>query len=106
MLWLLRCCARSFLWVSLKVSAHALVQRHILTLPRLDPYPYPDYNTSLRTRATRDVLHQMEQETIVLLENRNETLPLSSSDDLKVAIIGPQGNRVSVKLSIPFVSSC
>ncbi|KAL5530859.1 hypothetical protein ACEPAF_7117 [Sanghuangporus sanghuang] len=60
-----------------------------------NPYPYSDYNQTLRTQATRDILHQMERETIVLLENRDNTLPLSSSDTSKVAIIGPQGNRVS-----------
>ena len=60
-----------------------------------DPYPYPDYNKTLRTQATREVLHQMEQEAIVLLENR-ATLPLT--DVSKVAVIGPQSDRVSVRL--------
>lgn len=60
----------------------------------LDPYPYADYNKTLRTAATRKVLHQVEQETVVLLENRN-VLPLGS-DIKKVAVIGPQADRVSV----------
>lgn len=62
----------------------------------LDPYPYADYNKTLRTAATRKVLHQVEQETVVLLENRN-VLPLGS-DIKKVAVIGPQADRVSVCL--------
>ena len=63
-------------------------------LDAVDPYPYADYNKTLRTTATRQVLHQIEQESIVLLENRN-VLPLGS-DIKKVAVIGPQANRVSV----------
>ena len=63
-------------------------------LDDVDPYPYADYNKTLRTAATRQVLHQIEQESIVLLENRN-VLPLGS-DIKKVAVIGPQANRVSV----------
>lgn len=38
----------------------------------------------------------MEQETIVLLENRNSVLPLSK-DIGSVALIGPQVDRVSVR---------
>lgn len=52
---------------------------------------------TLRTERTRNILHQMEREAIVLLENRNGRLPLSTTDDLKVAVIGPQSNRVSVR---------
>ena len=37
----------------------------------------------------------MEQETIVLLENRNNVLPLSKTI-ASVALIGPQVDRVSV----------
>ena len=62
----------------------------------LDPYPYADYNKTLRTSATRDVLHQMEQESIVLLENHN-ALPLNTPDIRSIAIIGPQSDRVSVR---------
>ncbi|KAI5117718.1 hypothetical protein M0805_001804 [Coniferiporia weirii] len=60
-----------------------------------NPYPYADYNATLRTQATRNILHQMEQEAIVLLENRDSTLPIDSSKASKVAIIGPQSDRVS-----------
>ena len=36
-----------------------------------DPYPYDDYLSTLRTSETRELLHEMERETIVLLENRS-----------------------------------
>ena len=60
-----------------------------------DPYPYEDYLSTLRTPETRELLHTMEQETIVLLENKNNVLPLSKSIS-SVALIGPQVDRVSV----------
>ncbi|KZT23228.1 glycoside hydrolase family 3 protein [Neolentinus lepideus HHB14362 ss-1] len=59
-----------------------------------NPYPYPDYLSTLRMPSTRTLLHQMEQEAIVLLENRNNTLPLSTSIG-SIALIGPQVDRVS-----------
>ncbi|TBU22737.1 glycoside hydrolase [Dichomitus squalens] len=59
-----------------------------------NPYPYEDYLSTLRTPETRELLHSMEQETIILLENRNNTLPLSKSIN-SVALIGPQVDRVS-----------
>ncbi|THH02237.1 hypothetical protein EW026_g637 [Hermanssonia centrifuga] len=59
-----------------------------------NPYPYADYESTLRTSQTRTLLHQMEQETIVLLENHNKVLPLSTSIG-SVALIGPQVDRVS-----------
>ncbi|KDQ52012.1 glycoside hydrolase family 3 protein [Jaapia argillacea MUCL 33604] len=59
-----------------------------------NPYPYPDYASALRTPGTRAILHQMEQEAIVLLENRNNTLPLSKNIN-SIALIGPQADRVS-----------
>ncbi|GBE78893.1 glycoside hydrolase family 3 protein [Sparassis crispa] len=59
-----------------------------------NPYPYQDYLSTLRTPETRALLHVMERETIVLLENRQNTLPLSKSMN-SVALIGPQVNRVS-----------
>ncbi len=62
---------------------------------RVDPYPYDDYLSTLRTPETRELLHSMEQETIVLLENRNNALPLSESIS-SLALIGPQVDRVSV----------
>ena len=68
--------------------------------PFTDPYPYDDYLSTLRTSKTRDLLHQMEQETIVLLENRNSVLPLSK-DIGSIALIGPQVDRVSVRTPIP-----
>ncbi|EIW81674.1 glycoside hydrolase family 3 protein [Coniophora puteana RWD-64-598 SS2] len=60
-----------------------------------NPYPYPDYAETLRTQATRDLLHQMEREAIILLENRNDLLPLGSNIS-SVALIGPQSDRVSL----------
>ncbi|TCD71921.1 hypothetical protein EIP91_000053 [Steccherinum ochraceum] len=59
-----------------------------------NPYPYDDYLSTLRTPETRALLHQMESESIVLLENRNATLPLSK-DLSAIALIGPQVDRVS-----------
>ncbi|RDX48447.1 glycoside hydrolase [Lentinus brumalis] len=59
-----------------------------------NPYPYEDYLSTLRTQETRELLHSMEQETIVLLENRNNALPLSESIS-SLALIGPQVDRVS-----------
>ncbi|TFK83331.1 glycoside hydrolase family 3 protein [Polyporus arcularius HHB13444] len=59
-----------------------------------NPYPYEDYLSTLRTSETRELLHSMEQETIVLLENRNNALPLSESIS-SLALIGPQVDRVS-----------
>ena len=61
-----------------------------------DPYPYPDYLATLRTPETRELLHQMEQEQIVLLENRNSVLPISKNVS-SIALIGPQVNRVTVR---------
>jgi beta-glucosidase len=58
------------------------------------PYPYPDYLSTIRTPEGREVLLQMEEEAIVLLENRNNLLPLST-DIGSVALIGPQANRVT-----------
>ena len=69
-------------------------------LSMLDPYPYDDYLSTLRTPETRELLHTMERETIVLLENKQNTLPLSKSIN-SVALIGPQVDRVSVRLPQP-----
>lgn len=60
-----------------------------------NPYPYEDYLSMLRTPATRELLHQMEQEQIVLLQNNNSTLPLSKNIG-SIALIGPQVNRVTL----------
>ena len=68
----------------------------------LDPYPYDDYLSTLRTPETRELLHSMEQETIVLLENRHATLPLSKSIN-SVALIGPQVDRVSVRPTLRYL---
>ncbi|KAI0795421.1 glycoside hydrolase family 3 protein [Abortiporus biennis] len=61
-----------------------------------NPYPYEDFNTTLRTAETRAVLHDMERESIVLLENHNNVLPLSKTSTKSVALIGPQVDRVSL----------
>lgn len=71
---------------------------------RTDPYPYPDYLATLRTPETRELLHQMEQEQIVLLENRNSVLPISKEAS-SIALIGPQVNRVTVGLPSPHAST-
>ncbi|KAF9461447.1 glycoside hydrolase superfamily [Collybia nuda] len=59
-----------------------------------NPYPYGDYLSTLRTPASRTVVHDADAESIVLLENRQNTLPLSPSIG-SIALIGPQSNRVS-----------
>jgi len=59
-----------------------------------NPYPYDDYLSTLRTPQTRALLHQMEQEAIVLLENHDNVLPLSKNIG-SVALVGPQVDRVS-----------
>ncbi|KAJ6579642.1 glycoside hydrolase superfamily [Mycena vulgaris] len=59
-----------------------------------NPYPYDDYVSTLRTPASRSVLHAIESESIVLLENRAHTLPISKSVK-SIALIGPQVDRVS-----------
>ena len=75
-----------------------LLSLHIqFTIIAVDPYPYTDYESTLRTSQTRTLLHQMEQETIVLLENHG-VLPLAN-DTKSIALIGPQMGRVSVSLA-------
>ncbi|KAJ7983164.1 glycoside hydrolase superfamily [Mycena polygramma] len=59
-----------------------------------NPYPYDDYVSTLRTPASRSVLHAIETESIVLLENRKNTLPISKSVQ-SIALIGPQAARVT-----------
>ncbi|KAJ7124473.1 glycoside hydrolase family 3 protein [Mycena epipterygia] len=59
-----------------------------------NPYPYADYLSTLRTAASRTILHEIESESIVLLENRGNTLPVSKSVK-SIALIGPQVNRVT-----------
>ncbi|KAJ7815959.1 glycoside hydrolase superfamily [Mycena olivaceomarginata] len=59
-----------------------------------NPYPYTDYLSTLRTPASRNVLHAIETESIVLLENRRKTLPISKTVK-SIALIGPQVDRVT-----------
>ncbi|KAJ7165662.1 glycoside hydrolase superfamily [Mycena crocata] len=59
-----------------------------------NPYPYDDYLSTLRTPQSRSVLHAIESESIVLLENRRSTLPISKSVK-SIALIGPQADRVT-----------
>ncbi|KZT55470.1 glycoside hydrolase family 3 protein [Calocera cornea HHB12733] len=56
-----------------------------------NPYPYADYASTIRTPETRAILHQMEQESIVLLQN-NGVLPLQKGGS--VALIGPSAGQV------------
>ena len=65
----------------------------------LDPYPYSDYLDIIRNPASRSVLHQVETEAIVLLENHNNILPLSN-DIGSIALIGPQADRVTVRSTV------
>ncbi|KAF8890444.1 glycoside hydrolase superfamily [Infundibulicybe gibba] len=59
-----------------------------------NPYPYTDYLSTIRTPASRATLRAADEESIVLLENRGHTLPLSKSIK-SVALLGPQAARVS-----------
>ncbi|PFH45933.1 glycoside hydrolase family 3 protein [Amanita thiersii Skay4041] len=59
-----------------------------------NPYPYEDFQSTLRTPQSQDVLHAAETESIVLLENRANTLPLNKNIG-SVALIGPQVDRIS-----------
>ncbi|KAG6840548.1 hypothetical protein C0991_005865 [Blastosporella zonata] len=59
-----------------------------------NPYPYADYLSTIRTPESRVVLHSADTESIVLLENRQNTLPISTSIG-SVALIGPHADRVS-----------
>ncbi|KAJ7733286.1 glycoside hydrolase [Mycena metata] len=59
-----------------------------------NPYPYDDYLSTLRTPASRSILHAIETESIVLLENRENTLPIGKNVK-SVALIGPQADRVT-----------
>jgi len=61
-----------------------------------NPYPYLDYNKSIRTATSRQTLLQMEREAIVLLKNKNSVLPLSTTATKSVALIGPQAGRVTM----------
>ncbi|KAF8317080.1 glycoside hydrolase [Clavulina sp. PMI_390] len=67
------------------------------------PYPYANYTAGLHTNSTREVLHQMEREAIVLLENNNNVLPLKKSGS--VALIGPSADVVSLGDYVFFNSS-
>ncbi|KAG8715834.1 hypothetical protein FRC09_016268 [Ceratobasidium sp. 395] len=58
-----------------------------------NPYPYPDYAKYMRTNETLTTLLEMERESVVLLENRNNTLPLSKKIK-SVALIGPSAGQV------------
>ncbi|KAG8932639.1 hypothetical protein FRC03_011255 [Tulasnella sp. 419] len=58
-----------------------------------NPYPYKDYLSKIRTPSTLALLKQMDEEQIVLLENRDNTLPLSKSIK-SVALIGPSAGQV------------
>ncbi|KJA13240.1 glycoside hydrolase family 3 protein [Hypholoma sublateritium FD-334 SS-4] len=59
-----------------------------------DPYPYADYLATIRTPASKVVLAQADADSIILLENHNNVLPLKKNIG-SVALIGPQVNRVS-----------
>ncbi|KAG8845152.1 hypothetical protein FRB91_002028 [Serendipita sp. 411] len=58
-----------------------------------NPYPYADYAKTIRSASTKAKLLEMERETIVLLDNKSKTLPISKSIR-SVALIGPSANKV------------
>ncbi|KAH7099310.1 glycoside hydrolase superfamily [Auriculariales sp. MPI-PUGE-AT-0066] len=59
-----------------------------------NPYPYEDYNDHNRTDATKAIVKQMDQESIVLLKNTNGLLPLKKSGS--IALLGPLADRDSL----------
>ncbi|CCO28795.1 hypothetical protein BN14_02793 [Rhizoctonia solani AG-1 IB] len=59
-----------------------------------NPYPYANYTGHVRTKETLDLLLEVERESIVLLENHNNTLPLSKTGIKSVALIGPSAGQV------------
>ncbi|GAB1517285.1 hypothetical protein RhiTH_000331 [Rhizoctonia solani] len=59
-----------------------------------NPYPYANYTGHVRTKETLDLLLQVERESIVLLENHNNILPLSKTSIKSVALIGPSAGQV------------
>ncbi|QRW14954.1 glycoside hydrolase family 3 protein [Ceratobasidium sp. AG-Ba] len=59
-----------------------------------NPYPYPDYAKYMRTNETLNTLLEIERESIVLLENHNNVLPLSKTGLKSVALIGPSAGQV------------
>lgn len=61
-----------------------------------NPYPYADLDSQLRTKETLDLLLDVERQSIVLLENHNNTLPLSKTGTKSVALIGPSAGQVIV----------
>jgi beta-glucosidase len=70
-----------------------------------DPYPYSDYAKYIRTNDTLNTLLEMERESIVLLENHNNTLPLSKTGIKSVALIGPSAGQVIVS-QFPICGNC
>ncbi|KAF8919142.1 glycoside hydrolase superfamily [Mucidula mucida] len=83
------------------VVDEAILDRVVATMLRTkftlglfeSPYPYEDVTSQIRTPETIEVLHNTELESIVLLENRDGILPLST--DTNVALIGPLVDYVS-----------
>ncbi|KAF7320670.1 Glycoside hydrolase family 3 protein [Mycena chlorophos] len=63
-----------------------------------NPYAYPNYTDYLRTPTSREVLHDIETEAFVLLQNNDNTLPIKKSAS-SIALIGPQADRVTVRFS-------
>jgi beta-glucosidase len=59
-----------------------------------NPYPYADYASMIRTTESKTVLHQIDTDSIVLLKNDNNLLPLSKSIS-SVALLGPHADRVT-----------
>jgi hypothetical protein len=71
----------------------------------IDPFPYADYLSTLRTPASQTVLQRADRETIILLENKNNVLPLNTNIG-SIALIGPQVNRVSVSPLVVGLHAC
>ena len=65
-----------------------------------DPFPYDDFASTLRTEETKQILHQVEREAIVLLENKDNTLPFATNEVTELAVFGPLAERVNVRRSI------
>ncbi len=54
--------------------------------------PYVDVQQakkSVRSEAAKELAHQADLESVILLKNENKTLPLSSKEKIKIALVGP-----------------
>ena len=72
-----------------KACGHVLRTRFILGLFD-NPYMEPEEaKTKVRDAAAVDLAHQADLESIILLKNANQILPLPAGKKMKIALVGP-----------------